>query len=188
MGADLQQGPIVDTAAVGDITGDGQPEIVVGTNEEYTEPLNVGNFELSPAFDALSAAGAGDLGKSNSRLFAIKSTGDDHASAPRPDHNEDAFLDHWPFAVAQLQSDLLPVVGEGITGAPVIGPASMDCGANGGTGPKVGVIPDSKAQVSKAVRSAEMPQQDQRNRDCPEPAERRHLRLFRRRPPLEAAR
>ncbi|TML27738.1 MAG: VCBS repeat-containing protein, partial [Actinobacteria bacterium] len=143
VGADLQQGPIVDTAAVGDITGDGQAEIVVGTNEEYTEPLNVGNFELSPAFDALSAAGAGDLGKSNSRLFAIKSTGDDHASAPRPDHNEDAFLDHWPFAVAQLQSDLLPVVGEGITGAPVIGPASMDCGANGGTGPKVGVIPDA---------------------------------------------
>ena len=38
---------------------------------------------------------------------------------------------------------MLPVVGEGITGSPVIGPATMDCGANGGKGPKVGVIPDA---------------------------------------------
>ena len=34
-GADLNQGAIVDTPAVGDLTGDGKPEIVVGTNEEY---------------------------------------------------------------------------------------------------------------------------------------------------------
>jgi hypothetical protein len=143
VGADHQQGPIVDTPAIADLTGDGQAEIVVGTNEEYSEPINVGNFELGPAFDLLSKLDAADLGSTNSRLFAVKSTGDDHAAAPRPDHNEDAYLDHWPFAVAQLQADLLPVVGEGITGAPVIGPGDMQCPANPVPGPKVGVIPDA---------------------------------------------
>ncbi len=38
-----QQGAIIDTPAVGDITGDGLPELVIGTNEEYDEPFNVGN-------------------------------------------------------------------------------------------------------------------------------------------------
>ena len=57
--------------------------------------------------------------------------------------NGGAYVSGWPFAVARLLPELLPVVGEGITGSPVIGPASMDCGGNGGAGPKVGVIPDA---------------------------------------------
>ena len=40
-GEALNQGAIIDTPAVGDLTGDGHPEIVVGTNEEYA--TNQGN-------------------------------------------------------------------------------------------------------------------------------------------------
>jgi hypothetical protein len=143
VGADHQQGPLVDTPAIADLTGDGKAEIVVGSNEEYTEDLNVGNDELGPVFSGLSQAGVGKLGITNSRLFALKSTGDDHQAAPRADHNEDAYLDGWPFKVGQLQADLLPVVGEGITGAPVIGPRTMTCPAHEVAGPKVGVIADA---------------------------------------------
>ena len=44
----------------------------------------------------------------------------------------------WPTKVGLLSTELLPVVGEGVTGSPVIGP--VDC-PFGGQGPKVGVIP-----------------------------------------------
>src|SRR5205807_1428991 len=63
------QGAIINTPAVGNITGDPRPEIVVGTNEEYR-------------------------------------------------------------------------AGEGVTGGPVIGPATMTC-SSGGKGPKVGAIPNN---------------------------------------------
>ncbi len=137
VGAEFNQGAIVDTPAVGDITGDDKPEIVVGTNEEYAEDPNAGNFALAQLGPVAEAAG---LKGNNSRLFALKSTGE--PGGPVHDNGE-AYVSGWPFAVARLLPELLPVVGEGITGSPVIGPASMDCGGNGGAGPKVGVIPDA---------------------------------------------
>ena len=48
-------------------------------------------------------------------------------------------LPGWPFKLAKVFAELLPIVGEGVTGAPVIG--EVDC-VNGGKGPKIGVIPD----------------------------------------------
>jgi hypothetical protein len=132
----FEQGAIVDTPAVGDIAGTPSPEIVVGTNEEYTSQhdggLNVGNLDTA-TFTALGLA----LDTSNTRLYAIPATGEPGGPAP-PDASP--YLPGWPVKLAQLSQHLLPVVGEGVTGSPVIG--VVNC-PNGGSGPKVGSISDA---------------------------------------------
>jgi len=122
----FMQGAIVDTPAVGDITGDGVPEVVVGTNEEYDEPLNLGN---PGGLGLLIGAGLVDPG--NSRVFALRASGGGDAD-PLP---TDALVPGWPFPVGMLLTETLPIVGEGIAGPPVIGP--VDC-PSGGAGSKVG--------------------------------------------------
>jgi hypothetical protein len=122
----LMQGAIVDTPAVGDVTGDGVPEVIVGTNEEYDEALNLGN---PGGLGLLLGAGLVDPG--NSRVFALKASGGGD-SDPLP---TDALVPGWPFDVGMLLTETLPIVGEGVAGPPVIGP--VDC-PSGGSGSKVG--------------------------------------------------
>ena len=136
IGSDLNQGAIVHTPAVGDLTGDGKPEIVVGTNEEYEAEadggLNAGSLNTA-SLAALGQTGQLDFG--NSRVFALQPEGEPGGpdlGGPSP------YLPGWPKKVGLIFTELLPVVGEGITGAPVIGP--VEC-ASGGSGRKVGVIP-----------------------------------------------
>ena len=47
-------------------------------------------------------------------------------------------MDGWPVKLGLLMSELLPVVGEGVNGSPVIAPLTCP---QGGEGRKVGVIP-----------------------------------------------
>jgi len=135
----FMQGAIIDTPAVGDLDADAddlgpdeRPEIVVGTNEEYDEPINVGNFTTA-TFPPLS--GSGVLSPGNSRLYALGADG--NSGSPLLVEPGELFAGDWPFAVGIANTELLPVVGEGVTGYPVI--ASFSC-PFGGAGAKVGVL------------------------------------------------
>ena len=127
-----QQGGLIDTPAVGDIDPDHPgPEIVVGTNEAYQEAPNTSAFS-NPSFAV--AGGSGLIEPGNTRLYALDSRGDRDGDP----NTDDGVVAGWPVKIAFLNANLLPVVGEGITGPPVIGPA--DCGQNGGAGSKIGAI------------------------------------------------
>jgi hypothetical protein len=125
------QGKIVDTPAVADITGSGKPSIIVGTNEEYPVNtgdeggMNAGNFNTT-SLGALGQTGLLTFG--NTRLYEIKPDG--NASG-------DPFLNP-PQKLGIINAGLLPDVGEGVDGSPVV--ANLSCPGGGG-GPKIGVIP-----------------------------------------------
>jgi hypothetical protein len=76
------------------------------------------------------------LSPGNTRLYSLKASGDADSNPNTPD----GIRPGWPAKVGLGITELLPMVGEGITGPPVIGPVSCP---RGGAGPKVGVIPNN---------------------------------------------
>jgi hypothetical protein len=134
-GLDEDQGKLIDTPALADINGDGKPEIIVGSNEEY--PVGTGDegpINVSPTNALLTSAvgRAGVLTEANGRVYAIRATGRRGGRNP--------FLPGWPHKIGIIDAGLLPDVGEGINGSPVVAP--LRC-PSGGPGAKVGVTPDA---------------------------------------------
>ncbi len=133
-GLDEDQGKLIDTPAVADIDHSGHPSIIIGSNEEY--PVGTGDegdINISPTNSLLTSAigKAGLLSLANGRLYAIKHDGD------RSGH---PFLPGWPVKIGIIDAGLLPDVGEGINGSPVVAPVRCP---SGGTGLKIGVTPDA---------------------------------------------
>jgi hypothetical protein len=137
-GAEFDQGALVDTPAVGDIDGapGGRPEVVIGSNESYAAAadggLNTGEEDRVAFQEALGRA----LTTANGRLFAIRAGGEPDADLLG---GASPYLPGWPFKVGILQAGVLPLVGEGVTGNPVIG--NTRCGADTKVSPRVGTIP-----------------------------------------------
>lgn len=132
----LDQGAIIDTPAVGDLDGDRKPEIVVGTNESYAAgagnegPLNAGGLDQG-LYEPLGSV----LSLANGRVYAIRAGGDEDGD---PNRGPDPWLAGWPFKIGILQAGVLPLVGEGVSGYPVIG--ELPCQGSA-TAPRVGVVP-----------------------------------------------
>jgi hypothetical protein len=152
-GRDEDQGKIVDTPAVASLDGPGKPpSIIVGTNEEYLVnqgdegPIN-GAGVTTASLGLLGETGL--LGFANGRVYAIKASG--CSSEPRScatggfkcereSCSSVAFRGGWPAKVGIIDAGLLPEVGEGIDGSPVV--ANLTC-PEGGEGPKIAVTPDA---------------------------------------------
>ncbi len=139
-GIDEDQGKLVDTPAIADI--EGKPTIIVGSNEEYLANtgdeggINAGNLTST----SLGAVGAtGILSFANGRVYAVKATGGTMICSDGACHSS-AFDPGWPVKIGIIDAGLLPDVGEGINGSPVV--ASLRC-PSGGTGLKIGVTPDA---------------------------------------------
>ncbi|GAC1442405.1 MAG: hypothetical protein NVSMB55_13040 [Mycobacteriales bacterium] len=119
-GIDVLNGAkIVTSAAVADINGDGKLEVAVAPNEQYKETANTDDNVLSnPAISKVVSGG-------NDRLYAIYADGAAHGAGPGTPANgfpnANAFLPGWPAKIPTLSLELLPVVGDGPTGSPVIG-------------------------------------------------------------------
>jgi hypothetical protein len=127
------QGKLIDTPAVAEVGG--KPVIFVGSNEEY--PVNTGDegpINVSPtnAFLSSPLAKLAGLPLANGRLYAVAADGARAPGGP--------FLPGWPVKIGIFDSGLLPDVGEGINGSPVVAPLTCP---SGGSGMKVAVTPDA---------------------------------------------
>ncbi len=110
---------LVDTPAIGTVSGHGPPDVIVGADEEYSEPANAALGEAS-LLTSFTTPG-------NSRLYAIYPNGSLHPAAPgapKPPGMPDpgAFLTGFPVKIADLDPGLLPTIGDGIVGSPALAP------------------------------------------------------------------
>ncbi|HVU72982.1 MAG TPA: S8 family serine peptidase, partial [Mycobacteriales bacterium] len=97
---------------------DGKPRIFVNTDEEYEETPNI---SLRTA-TAQAIANAGILTAGNTRVYSVWPDGTKHPGAAKvAGLGDNAIVPGWPVKIADLDLELLPDVGSGSDGSPVVG-------------------------------------------------------------------
>jgi len=100
-------GELVVTPALGDLDGDGRPEIVVGAQEQYEDESG----SVFPTFLNIKGLGA------NTRVYAIRSDGNAGGSP---------FLPGWPVRLQMIKGGVLPLIGNGVNVQAAIGSVDED--------------------------------------------------------------
>lgn len=112
-----QGGELVVTPTVADLDGDGRPEIVVGSQEQYPEPVSV-----FPPLGLPEVSG-------NTRLYAIWGDGTAHLGSKdrsRAHPDDTAYLPGWPVALAMIKTEVLPTIGNGVNAQAAVGDVDAD--------------------------------------------------------------
>ena len=116
---------MITTPTLGDVDGDGDLEVVANVNEEYEETPN-----WSAARAALLQAVGQIESPGNTRTYVLHHDGTAHpgtaATAATPHPDDQAYAPGWPVKVGMVVLELLPYVGEGSNGAPVLADVDGD--------------------------------------------------------------
>ncbi|MDQ1747319.1 MAG: hypothetical protein QOD07_1582 [Frankiaceae bacterium] len=109
---------VITTPTLADINGDGKLEVVVNVDEEYKETPNYS--VRTPTVDLLGHSGA--IGDGNTRTYALWADGTRHPGTEKvPGLGDNAYLAGWPASIGMVEAEVLPDVGAGSNGSPVVG-------------------------------------------------------------------
>ena len=121
---ELRQRKIISTPTLGDVDGDGTLEVAVNVNEQFAEDPN---WTLrDPSLQSLRALGT----TGNTRVYLLYADGTDHPAtagqqaSANPD--DQAYVAGWPARIGMATTQLLPDVGEGSNGSPVMADVDGD--------------------------------------------------------------
>lgn len=122
---------IISTPTLADLDGDGDLEVLSNVNEEYEEDVNASDFP-DPTLEVIGQLQA----PGNTRVYALYGDGTARPPTPAqqatPHPDDQAYVEGWPVPIAMLTLELLPYVGEGSNGAPVV--ADLDGNGTGEVG------------------------------------------------------
>jgi hypothetical protein len=145
---------LLGSPAIGDLDGDGAPEIVVTSNEEYGDEPGIftpdPNSTLTNALLTIGGSLGGFELEVQGRIYAVHHDGNLHAGGP--------YRTGWPARVPLVVSGLLPTVATGTPGAPALadldgpgGNVELTVAIFGSAGPIVLLKPDGTSFLGATV-------------------------------------